>query len=192
VNPTGKRQCSALKKTRNAEGEREQCTNPPVTGATVCRMHGGAARQVKAKGAERIAEEKAQRALGQLTAVLGTAEPVANPLQALAEIAGEALRWKQVIAERVSEMQQIRYTDAKGSEQLRAEIAVFERAMDRCSTILASIVRLNIDERLAAITDRQGHLIAGVIVSVLEQLDLGDQVDRARELVAVELERLEG
>ena len=44
---------------------------------------------------------------------------------------------------------------------------------------------------LATITARQGHILAGVITSVLEQLDLGDQVDRARELIAVELERLD-
>ncbi len=167
------------------------CINPPVTGAPVCRMHGGAAPQVKAKAARRIAEEQAQRALNKMGDILGPAEPVSNPLLALSEIAGEALRWKKVIAERVAVLQQIRYTDAKGSEQLRAEIQVFERALDRCSTILANIVRLNIDERLATITDRQGHILASVITSVLEQLDLGDKVDRARELIAIELERLD-
>jgi hypothetical protein len=166
------------------------CTNSPVAGADVCRMHGGAAPQVKKKAAERIAEEQAQRALGKLTEVLGDVEPVANPLLELSKIAGETIRWKQVIAKRVAELEQLRYQGGAG-EQVRAEIALFERALDRCSTVLANIVRLNIDERLATITDRQGHILAGVITSVLEQLDLGDQVDRARELIAVELERLD-
>ena len=35
-----------------------RCSNPPIKGATVCRMHGGSAPQVKAKAAERIAEAR--------------------------------------------------------------------------------------------------------------------------------------
>jgi len=170
--------------------KKKPCTNPPVHGATVCRMHGGAAPQVIAKAQERIAEQQARKALGKLEDILGPAQPVTNPLVALSLIAGEALRWKEVIAERVARLQEIRYTDAKGSEQMRAEIAVFERALDRCSTVLANIVRLNIDERLATITDQQGHAIAAVINTVLEQLDLGEKAAQVRELVAVELERL--
>lgn len=152
-------------------------------------MHGGSAPQVKAKAQERVAEEEARRTLGKLSRVLGPAEPVQNPLLELSKIAGEALRWKQVIAERVAELEQLRYQGA-GGEQVRAEIALFERALDRCSTVLANIVRLNIDERLATITDRQGHTIAAVISTVLERLDLGEQASQVRELVAVELERL--
>lgn len=165
------------------------CGNYPVRGSTVCRNHGGSAPQVKAKAQERIAEGEAQATLAALREVLGPVEPVVNPLLELSRIAGEALRWKQVIAGRVAELEQLRYKGASG-EQVRAEIALFERALDRCSTVLANIVRLNIDERLATITERQGHTIAAVISTVLEQLDLGDKVGEVRELVAVELERL--
>ncbi len=166
------------------------CTNPPVTAAPVCRMHGGAAPQVKAKAQRRIAEEKAQQALGKLKEVLGPVEPVANPLLALSMLAGEAVRWKDIVAQRVAVLEEMRYKGMSG-EQVRAEIVLFERALDRCAGVLANIVRLNIDERLATITDRQGHILAGVITSVLEKLDLGDKVDLARELIAVELERLD-
>lgn len=166
------------------------CGNRPARGSTVCWKHGGKAPQVKAKAQERVAEEKARKALGKLNEVLGPVEPVANPLLALSTIAAEAMRWKQVVAERVAHLEEMRYKGVSG-EQVRAEIVLFERALDRCAGVLANIVRLNIDERLATITDRQGHVIAGVITSVLEQLDLGDQADRARELIAVELERLD-
>jgi hypothetical protein len=165
------------------------CGNPPVRGANVCRMHGGAAPQVKAKAQERVAEGEAQRTLAALAEVLGPVEPVLNPLLELSRIAGEALRWKQVIAGRVAELEELRYK-GMGGEQVRAEIALFERALDRCSLVLSNIVRLNIDERLATITERQGHTIAAVISTVLEKLDLGDKAGQVRELVAVELERL--
>src|SRR5688572_3641052 len=165
--PSRRRRCTGTT-------DRGPCRKAPVKGATVCTSHGGAAPQVRAKAAQRVAEADAQRTLGHLRDVLGPVQPVLNPLLELSKIAGEALRWKQVIAERVAELEQLRYQGGAG-EQVRAEIALFERALDRCSTVLANIVRLNIDERLATITERQGHTIAAVISTVLEQLDLGEQ-----------------
>ena len=177
-------QCKATKRNK------ERCGNAPVHGAKVCRMHGGSAPQVQAKAQERATEERARRALSKLLDEQGPAEPVANPLLELSKIAGEALRWKQLVAEQVAQLEELRYKGVSG-EQVRAEILLFERALDRCAGVLANIVRLNIDERLATITDRQGHILAGVITSVLEKLDLGDKIDLVRELIAVELERLD-
>lgn len=166
------------------------CGNRPARGSTVCWKHGGKAPQVKAKALERAVEEQARRALRKLTGERGTAEPVANPLLELSKIAGEALRWKEIIAGQVAQLEQLRYQGVSG-EQVRAEILLFERALDRCAAVLATIVRLNIDERLATITEQQGHILASVITTVLEQLDLGDKAAQVRELVAVELERLD-
>jgi hypothetical protein len=176
--------------TAHSSSTGKPCGNRPALGATVCRWHGGAAPQVKAKAAERVAEEMARRALRRIADDQGPAEPVANPLLELSRIAGEALRWKRLVAEHVAQLEQLRYQGVSG-EQVRAEILLFERALDRCAAVLATIVRLNIDERLAAITEQQGHVLAGVVVSVLERLDLGDKADTARELIAVELEQLD-
>ena len=51
----------------------KQCANAPITGAVVCRMHGGSAPQVKAKAAERIAETR-DSALDALTALIESGE----------------------------------------------------------------------------------------------------------------------
>jgi len=119
-------------------------------------------------------------------------QPVDNPLAALAGLAGEIVTVKDIFRERVARLQEEswRYQDDKGGEQLRAELALYERALDRSARVLADIARLKIDERLAAITEAQGQMVAAVIVAVLERLDLGEQAGRVRELVAVELERL--
>ncbi|WP_049562221.1 hypothetical protein [Nonomuraea sp. SBT364] len=158
-----------------------------MKGAAVCVAHGGAAPQVRRKAAERLA---AHEALGELARRGVT--PVDNPLSALASLAGEILAAKDVFRERVSRLQEEawRYQDAKGGEQLRAELAMYERALDRSARVLADIARLKIDERLTAITEQQGQALAAVIVAVLDRLDLGERAGQVRELVAVELERL--
>lgn len=69
-----------------------------VTGAVVCRLHGGSAPQVKQKAAERIAEDQARRELEQLDALLGPADPINNPLTELQQLGGEAKRWKELLA----------------------------------------------------------------------------------------------
>lgn len=45
------RQCTAKSKRTG-----KRCQRPPILGATVCRMHGGASPQVKRKAAERLAD----------------------------------------------------------------------------------------------------------------------------------------
>lgn len=42
--------------TATARTTGERCKNPPIKGATVCRMHGGSAGQVKRKAQERLDE----------------------------------------------------------------------------------------------------------------------------------------
>lgn len=86
------------------------------------------------------------------------AAPVDNPLVMLAELAGEILATKNIFRDRLGRLSEDawRHTDARGAEQLRAEVALYERALDRSARILADIARLKIDERLAAISEAQG------------------------------------
>jgi hypothetical protein len=113
-------------------------------------------------------EQEARRELGRLGAILGPVDAVADPLTELGKLAGEVMRWKNLLAERVAELQAIRYEDAKGGEQLRSEVALWERALDRCTTVLATMARLNIDERLAAINERQADRVLRAIDMALE------------------------
>lgn len=123
----------------------QPCRNPPVTGATVCRMHGGSAPQVKRAGQRRLAESKARRALDDI----GIRE-VANPLAELRALTGEVIAWKDALANHVAALDdRYRHTDDKGAEQLRAEVALYERAMDRAAKLLETWARLGLDSMLA-------------------------------------------
>jgi hypothetical protein len=177
--------------TAQAKGTGDRCKLPPIRGARVCRKHGGSAGQVKAKAGQRAAERRLQQELHRIAEQLGPIEPVANPLAELSLLAGEALRWKEVIARQVEQLDEFRYQDFRGGEQVRGEVLLFERALDRCASILVSIVRLNIDERLAVIDERQAQLLAGVFSVVLERAGLDEKSELVRSLLIEELRALD-
>lgn len=108
-------------------------------------MHGGTAPQVKAAARRRLAESKVRQALDEV----GIRE-VENPLEELRALTGEVVAWKDALARHVAALEdRYRFTDDKGGEQLRAEVALYERAMDRAVKVLETWARLGIDAMLA-------------------------------------------
>ena len=142
----------------------EPCQAYPVRGAKVCVAHGGKAPQVKAKAAERQAEEQARAVLARLDVA-----PVDAPLSELAKITGQVIAWKDAIAAKVNELTSLRYENENGGEQLRAEVGLLERAFDRCEKFLTAMARLNIDERLAAISEQRAEKIMEMLAAALER-----------------------
>lgn len=162
------------KKTRSGE----PCKNGRLPGTTVCRMHGGKAPQVKAAAARNLVLADASRAVVGITGW----SPVIDPLTALADIAGEVTAVKDHlrglvnrIIEREQEFEQdavrtaaarltgesvsLRVPDDKGAEQMRAEFTAYMAMLNSTVATLATIAKLNIDERLARITEAQKTVI---------------------------------
>jgi hypothetical protein len=123
----------------------------------VCAAHGGRAPQARRAAAAATAEKKLRTTLGRLTIA-----PVDNPLEELRHLAGEARAWKELIAAHVAELTSVRYS-TDGGEQVRGEIQLFERALDRCNNILIGIARLNLDERLVRISERQVDAVVSAL-----------------------------
>jgi len=68
---------------------------------------------------------------------------------------------------------QVRYrADGPGTEQHRAEVALYERAMDRTGRFLDALVRNGFKERRTQLSEDQGSLIAGAIQQILARLML--------------------
>jgi len=133
----------------------DPCQRHAIRGGTVCPMHGGRARQVKAKAEERLVVAEAAKYVHQ-----NGWQPVDNPLTALADVAGEITSMKDFLRERVQAIGvRIRETSDKGDEQLRAELAAYQAALRDVVAALNTIARLNIDERLARISEAQGQMI---------------------------------
>lgn len=152
----------------------EKCGRFPLKNQKRCKLHGGASPQAKRKAAEREAERKIQKTLGELEVT-----PVKDPLTALSELAGEIVAWKDNLALHVGELKSYGYAGEHG-EQIKAAVQLYERAMDRAVTVLDKIARLDIDSRLAAIDERRVDLLERAIDAALNALDLTpEQVQKA-------------
>jgi hypothetical protein len=167
------------------EHQRRECNSPRkdgnpchshhlVTGQDKCRMHLG--RKAQPVIAEARLQEQAERLLYQRDAA-----PVTDPLSALQRLAGRAAAWEDIIGEKVNELRSLRYS-TEGGEQLRAEIAVMERAMDRLGKLLVDIAKLNIEGRLATVREATAVMLEQALAAALASsgCDLDGQ-QRAQE-----------
>jgi len=180
----GHPQCTAMSK---RSGERCQCY--PMQGSTVCSTHGGMAPQVKAKAARRLDLAKVE---AEVEAVLET-EVVAvvdNPYASFSELAAKVVALTKAYGERVDDLKgQLRYSAVgAGTEQLRAEVSLYERSLDRSGKFLDLMIRHDVDgKRLAldvARTAMYGEYLGRALDGILEGLEL---TDRQRALIPVVL-----
>lgn len=171
------RKCSGKRRDGNP------CGSYAITGGTVCSSHGGQLPRVKAKAAANAAEQRAMTQIAKLDL-----QPVGDPLQQLAILAAQMLAWRDSMAEQVNALTSLRYEshgDAGSSEQLRSEVVLWERALDRCERVLTAMARLNIDERMAKISERQAERIEQALRLALNDLGLGaDQQNEAARNVS--------
>jgi hypothetical protein len=179
--------CKATVRDEASERHGLRCRQEAVNNTGLCPYH-----QPKDKWLVPVTREQ-RRAVARIHTVAEAAgvdtTRVANPLQALLELADEALRFKEECARRVVALEQNewRYEHIAG-EQIRGDIVLYERAMDRAMKMLLAVSRLGIEERLARVTERQAVLVEQAIVRALEEsgADVKTQ-DKAREIVAEHL-----
>ena len=181
--PPDDRRCTARSK---QSGER--CKRYATPGAPVCVIHGSRAPQVQRKAAERLAEQAARKTL----ASLDETSPVVDPFAALEDVAGQAVALVDVLKGQVAELKEIRYRGGPGSgtEQLRAELAVYLSALGRAESILGRIVSLDLDARRLRLQEAQAGLVVAAFARVLAHRDLGLDAEHqriARRLIAREL-----
>lgn len=187
--PPPERRCQAKSQDENRRRTRP-CKLWAMKGLTVCYRHGGSNPTTRAAGDRRVAEDKVEKRARKLADRFEIV-PINNPLEALALHVGEEIRFKDAIGDLVNRLdhEDLRYTDARGAEQLRSEIVVFERALGRVGDRLVAYAKLGIDERLAAIQEKQAEAVVRAIDAALAHAGVtGPAAFEARQVAARHLE----
>lgn len=143
-----------------------ECGNQAIRGATVCRMHGGSIKLVKAKAKQRVEAAVAEAKLAKFLQETGY-EPVDNPLEALRDLAGEIVAVKNWLRAQVTNLD---YQSNVQGEQISAIMQLYSQFLDKSEKTLTSIARLNIDERLARIQQAQAQIMAQVMAEAIMRL----------------------
>lgn len=181
-----RRRCTAT----NRSGER--CGRAPIPGGTVCRVHGGAAPAVKAAAERRLALQQAESHVANNVRARGRLN-LRGVYEELLTTATMAVQWRDALQERVDSLTALRYVSAEGagSEQIRAEVTLLERSLDRVAKMLEAIARLDLDTRVSTLDAQTGDLVALALARALDTAEVdGAQRDRVEAALAGELRRL--
>ena len=133
------------------------CTRPAGWGTDHpgfgrCKLHGGST----PSGVKAASDAEGRYLLGRL---VPSREPVDDPTAELRRVGALTLTWLEACQDAVSQLKDFRHLDAKGAEQLRSEVAMFERAMERATMLLATLARLGLDEREVAVAEAKAQLL---------------------------------
>lgn len=171
--------CGARLRRREGTCERQAGAGTDHKGYGNCSWHGGCSPSGTVSAISERIEAEAGRLLYKRDA-----GPVTDPLEALQRLAGRALALEETIGRLVNDLSSIRYESGgeSSSEQLRAEVAVLERAMDRCGKLLVDIAKLNIEERMAKVTELQAALAEKALLATLAEM--GFTPERQRDAQA--------
>ena len=77
-----------------------------------------------------------------------------------------------------------RFLDRTGSEQLRSEVLIYERAMDRTARVLKDISKMALNEKIVSLGRAQTELMVRILMGVVNDMNLSsEQIDEARSLL---------
>lgn len=169
----------------------KQCRNDPMQGQEICRMHGGAAKQNREAAARRLATQRIEQEAGAVLAHQGITA-VEDPLAELGKLASASKAMTEALGARVNALTELEHFDDKRSPDLKAEVQMYERALDRTHRLLDSLVKHGYAERQISIAEQEALLVAGVIRRVIAGLGLSPEQQRqAQQLLAAEFRALE-
>jgi hypothetical protein len=103
-------------------------------------------------------------------------EPVGDPVELLLSLTAEAAEWQRQLREIVAGLSLIRYEGAKGAEQLRSEIALYERALDRTQKFATDLAKLGLEERRVKLESRTADMLADLIRASFEEAGVAAEV----------------
>jgi hypothetical protein len=95
--------------------------------------------------------------------------PDVDPLSGLLEVFRDALLWKRVCGSILGDLESVRYRAGAG-EQVRGEVILWERALERVARIAVDLLRVGVEERLKLVSREQTALITSAMHAALVEL----------------------
>lgn len=149
-----------------------------------CKFHGGST-PTQSKAARAILLDREVNRLLNLEGF----EPIHDPYTALAELAGETVRLKDILLAKVEELTDLKtklFTDKGATEQIDVVFAAYERALDRCDRILSGMARLDLEDRIAKLHSRiNGDAVERILTAMNEALDDAGITGNTREVISL-------
>ena len=162
-----------------------------MRGSRVCRAHGGAAGQTRASAARTLALRAAEADARATLAHEGKV-PIEHPVDELAELAATVKATTASLGKRVNALSELRYEDAKGAEQIRAEMVLWGQWIDRLTRQLDVLTKANFEERRTRLAEEDGRLLAAAVVAVLRAHGVNPDDEKVRQDVRRELRLVQG
>lgn len=156
--PPDEKRCTAKSKQRQA-----RCQQPAMPYQRVCYWHGGRSPNALKGAREREALDKARQFLAQ-----NGYGQVEDPLEAMQDLASEIVATKDFFRQQIDTL---RYQDRMG-EQVRAEVTLYERALDRSMKVLKLLSDMGISERRTSLAESQAVMLQGAVTRILDALEL--------------------
>lgn len=183
---------TGIRRCRHNFGQPGACRNYAVenTSPPCCSTHGANLGGNQRAGAISLTlEQQAAERLAQILAENGEKliypEAVADPLSELLDLAAEMKAGKELLRQVTSYLyskDRIRYAHSKVGEQLRMEILLYERSLERFAKILIDISKLKIEDRLAGVREQTAAMLERALDMALEDSGVGiEGKHKARE-----------
>ena len=91
------------------------------------------------------------------------------------------------------ELEDWSFTDKAGTAQLRPEVSVYERALDRETRVIPQIAKLGMDQQAAIIEKAQFEGIKAAMTRTFIRMGMNQkQIDQANQIIAEEFSRMTG
>jgi DNA polymerase III gamma/tau subunit len=187
---TDEQKCHGLSRSNNYK----PCPNKETfPGSGVCKMHGGMNPNVAHMALRRATLTSVAKVANEV--VEGTVVYPDNPFDTLNATLVECRHFKELLERKLNQManegEEWRFTDKSGAEQLRSEIALYERALDRMVRAATALSKLNLEERFAKLSEKQAMSMIWIINEVFKRVGLTEaQREEARMLVPMIIEEM--
>jgi hypothetical protein len=165
------------------------CKNPPVRGSTVCRHHGGASPQAKAKALNRLDTRKeAKKAYTEALGQLGGTNK--HPIMHLLDELFLSYNVVAVLTRQVEQLGDI----TQWSEHERTSNIIYRlwcEERDRHAKLAAMALKAGVDERQTQILEAQAEMYSAALYGILTDLGISLEDKRVSSIVRKHLLRLQ-